>query len=80
MNTKKICGFRRFDLIKYFGREYIIKGRMSIGGYAVLSNIDGNTVKFEKTPRHGKTVKLKDCKRVQARKSVLSFTTSVSDD
>lgn len=71
LNTKKICGFRKFDLIKYFGKEYIIKGRMSIGGYAVLSNIDGNTVKFEKTSRHGKTVKLKDCKRVRARKSLL---------
>ena len=80
LNTKKICGFRKYDLIRYFGNEYIIKGRMTASGYAILSDIDGNTVKFEKTTRHGKTVKLKDCKRIQARKSSLIMVASVSDD
>ena len=80
LNTKKICGFRKYDLIRYFGNEYIIKGRMTVGGYAILSDIDGNTVKFEKTTRHGKTVKLNDCKRIQARKSNLIMVASVSDD
>lgn len=80
LNTKKIFGFRKFDLVKYFGNEYLIKGRMTNGGYAILSDIDGNTVNFRKTSRHGKTVKLKDCKRLFARKSIMTITTSASDD
>ncbi len=31
---------RKFDKVKYFGKEYFIKGRMS-SGYAVLMDIDG---------------------------------------
>ena len=80
LNTKKIYGFKKFDVVKYYGREYLIKGRMTIGGYAILSDMSGNTVKFEKTTRHGKTVKLCDCKRIQARKSNLIAEASVSDD
>ena len=80
LNTKKIYGFKKFDVVRYFGREYLIKGRMTIGGYAILSDMSGNTVKFEKTTRHGKTVKLCDCKRIQARKSNLIAEASVSDD
>lgn len=80
LNTKKICGFRKFDIIKYFGKEYLIKGRMTNYGYAFLSDMSGNTVKFEKTTRHGKTVKLCDCKRIQARKSSLIMVAYVSDD
>lgn len=80
LNTKKIFGFRKFDLVRYFGNEYLIKGRMTNGGYAILSDIDGNTVKFGKTSRHGKTVKLKNCKRLYARKSIMTIITSVSYD
>ena len=80
LNTKKICGFKKFDVVRYYGREYLIKGRMTIGGYAILSDMSGNTVNFEKTTRHGKTVKLCDCKRIQARKSSLIMVASVSDD
>ena len=80
LNTKKICGFRKFDIIKYFGKEYLIKGRMTNYGYAFLSDMNGNTIKFEKTTRHGKTVKLCDCNRIQARKSILIMVASVSDD
>lgn len=80
LNTKKIHGFKKFDMVRYYGKEYLIKGRMTTGGYAILSDIDGNTVKFEKTTRHGKTVKLCDCKRIQARKSSLIMVASVSDD
>lgn len=80
LNTKKICGFRKFDIIKYFGKEYLIKGRMTNYGYAFLSDMSGNTVKFEKTTRHGKTVKLCDCKRIMARKSSIIMVASVSDD
>ena len=80
LNTKKIYGFKKFDVVRYYGREYLIKGRMTIGGYAILSDMSGNTVNFEKTTRHGKTVKLRDCKRIQARKSNLIAEASVSDD
>lgn len=80
LNTKKIYGFKKFDVVRYYGREYLIKGRMTIGGYAILSDMSGNTVKFKKTTRHGKTVKLRDCKRTQARKSNLIAEASVSDD
>ena len=44
----------------------IIKGRMQTG-YAVLMDIDGNTVKFEAP----KTAKLKDCYRIAARNTTL---------
>lgn len=71
MCTKKICGFKKFDLVKYFGKEYIVKGRVSFGGYAILSDFYGKTVKFEKTNRSGKIAKLSNCKRIQARKSLL---------
>lgn len=80
LNTKKIHGFKKFDVVRYYGKEYLIKGRMTIGEYAILSDMDGNTVKFEKTTRHGKTVKLCDCKRIQARKSSLIMVAYVSDD
>ena len=80
LNTRKICGFRKFDLIKYFGKEYIIKGRITNYGYAILSDINGNINKLKKTTRHGKTVKLNNCNRLFARKSILTTITSVSDD
>ena len=71
LNTKKIVGFRKFDLVKYFGKEYIVKGRMTAGGYVVLSDINGNTIKFEKTSKHGKIAKLLNCIRIQARNSTI---------
>ena len=70
LNTKKICCFRKFDRVKYFGKEYFIKGRMSTG-YAVLMDIDGNKIDFSNMPRGYKTVKLNNCKRIFARKSQL---------
>lgn len=70
LNTKKICGFRKFDKIKYFGKEYFIKGRMSTG-YAILMDIDGNKIDFSDMPKGFKTVKLKNCKRISARGSQL---------
>ena len=43
--TTKIFGFRKFDKVKYFGKEYYIKGRMSTG-YAILMDIEGTKVDF----------------------------------
>ena len=68
--TKKICGFRKFDKVKYFGKEYFIKGRMSCG-LAVLMTIDGNKIDFSNMPRGHKTPKLSNCKRMSARKVYL---------
>lgn len=64
--TDKICGFRKFDKVRYFGNNYFIKGRMSTG-YAILMDIDGNKVNFSAMPKGYKTPKLSNCKRIMAR-------------
>lgn len=66
--TCKIHGFRKFDKVKYLGREYFIKGRMS-SGYAILMDIYGNKIDFSDMPKGWKTPKLSNCKRISARKS-----------
>lgn len=68
LNTKKICGFRKFDKIRYFGKEYFIKGRMSTG-YVFLMDIDGNKIDFSDMPKGFKIPKLNNCKRISARNS-----------
>ena len=52
--TGKIQGFRKFDKVKYFNREYFIKGRMSTG-YAILMDIEGNKIDFSHMPKGMKT-------------------------
>lgn len=66
----KIQGFRKFDKVNYFNKEYFIKGRMSVG-FAVLSDIFNNKIDFSCMPRGYKTPKLSNCKRVNARRSTL---------
>ena len=44
LSRRKIEGFKKFDRVNYLGVISFIKGRMS-SGYAVLMDIDGNTVK-----------------------------------
>ena len=68
--TGKIQGFRKFDKVKYFGKEYFIKGRMSTG-YAILMDIEGNKIDFSSMLKGMKTPKLRNCIRVTARDSVL---------
>lgn len=68
INTKKICGFRKFDKIRYFGKEYFIKGRMSTG-YVFLMDINGNKIDFSSMPKGFKIPKLNNCKRISARNS-----------
>lgn len=70
ITTGKICGFRKYDKVKYFGKEYFIKGRMSTG-YAVLMDINGKKADFSKMPKGFKTPKLSNCRRISARKSQL---------
>ena len=62
--TGKIQGFKKFDKVKYLGKEYFIKGRMSTG-YAVLMDIEGNKIDLKPIPKFNKM------KRIQARKSWL---------
>jgi len=46
ITTGKIMGFRKFDKVRYQGKEYFIKGRM-FTGYAILMGMDGKKVDFE---------------------------------
>lgn len=64
----KIGGLMKFDKVKYFGKEYFVKGRMS-SGYVMLMDWQGNTIKFDKMPKGYKTPKISNCKRIGARKS-----------
>lgn len=66
--TGKIQGFRKFDKVRYLGREYFIKGRMS-SGYAILMDIEGNKINFSGAPKGMKTPKLSNMRRVNARKT-----------
>ena len=68
ITTKKILGFKKFDKVKYFGKEYFIKGRMS-SGYALLMDIIGNKIDFSNMPTGFKTPKLKNLIRLTARSS-----------
>lgn len=68
--TGKIQGFRKFDKVRYMGKEYFIKGRMSTG-YAVLMDIFGKKISFSDAPKGFKTPKLANCKRIGARRSWL---------
>lgn len=62
VTTGKIIGFRKFDKVRYQGKEYFIKGRMSTG-YAILMDLTGNKVDLKPIP------KLEQMKRVSARTS-----------
>lgn len=66
IETGKIQRFRKFDKVKYLGKEYFIKGRMS-SGYAILMDIEGNKADFSDMPRGYKTPKLENMKRLEAR-------------
>jgi hypothetical protein len=55
--TGKIHGFRKFDKVKYLGKEYFIKGRMTTG-YAILMNIKGELVRLKPIPKFINMVRL----------------------
>lgn len=71
ITTGKICGFRKFDKVRYFGKEYFIKGRMNTG-YAILMDIEGNKIDFSTISKGYKTSKLSNCKRIAARSTVMT--------
>lgn len=75
--SNKIYGFRKFDKVKYLGKEYFIKGRMSTG-YAILMDITGKKIDFSDMPKGMKTPKLSNCKRIGARKSWMIETQKIA--
>ncbi|MFX0092469.1 MAG: HNH endonuclease, partial [Candidatus Hodarchaeota archaeon] len=68
----KIHGFKKYDKVRYQGREYFIKGRMSTG-YAVLMDIFGAKTVFDHTPKMSRMV------RLTARKSYLIVSHHLED-
>ena len=68
--TNKIQGFKKFDKVRYFGKECFIKGRMS-SGYAILMDVHVNKLDFSYLGKGKKTPKLSFCKRIGARKSIM---------
>lgn len=75
--TDKICGYRKFDKVRYFGNDYFIKGRMSTG-YVVLMDIDGNKIDFSAMPKGYKTPKIVKLKRLAARSTWMTTTVEVT--
>jgi 5-methylcytosine-specific restriction endonuclease McrA len=73
IETGKIRGFRKFDKVRYLGKEYFIKGRMS-AGYAILMDIHGKKQELKPIPKFGLM------KRVSARKSVLVQSKVITDE
>lgn len=68
----KVHGFRKFDVVKYLGKEYFVKGRMSkSGGYAFLMDIFGNKVDFSYMPKGRRMPKLSNVQKIQARGTAL---------
>ena len=63
-------GFSANCKVKYFGKEYFISG-VNKKGYAVLKDIDGNKIDFSYMGKGNKTPKLRNMKRISARKTTL---------
>lgn len=66
----KIQGFRKFDKVKYLGKEYFIRGRMS-SGFAALMDMHNNKIDFSFMPKGWKTPKLSNLKRISSRSSCI---------
>ena len=74
--VRKMFGFRKFDKVKYLGKEYFIKGRMA-SGYARLMDITGKEVDFSKISKECKTPKMSKFLRINARTSCLITTENI---
>ena len=75
--TGKIQGFKKFDKVRYFGKEYFIKGRMS-SGFAILMDIFNNKIDFSFMPKGYKTPKLSNLERISARSSCLCISQKIT--
>lgn len=65
----KVFGYRKFDKVKYFGKEYFIKARRSSGNF-VLMDINSNTIDLRDIGGKANP-SYKALKRLQARTSCL---------
>ena len=72
----KIQEFRKFDKVKYLGKEYFIKGRMS-SGFAALMDIHNNKIDFSFMPKGWKTPKLSNLKRISSRSSCICISQKI---
>lgn len=72
----KIQGYRKFDKVKYLGKEYFIKGRMS-SGFGILMDIFNSKIDFSDRPKGWKTPKLSNVQRIQARSSILCISQKI---
>ena len=79
ITTDKICGFRKFDKVRYFGKDYFIKGRMSTG-YVFLMDIDGKKADFSAMPKGYKTPKIANLQRLDARSTWMITTVTVTSN
>lgn len=68
--TGKLLGFRKWDKVSYFGKEYFIKGRRATGAFE-LEDIYKEKVNFSSLPQGFKTPKAKNLKRIKARSTTL---------
>lgn len=66
----KIKGFRRFDKVRYFGKDYFIKGRRT-SGTGELMNVEGNRIDFSYMPKGYKTPSMKNMVRLSSRRSLM---------
>jgi hypothetical protein len=74
INTKKINGFRKFDKIEYFGKQYFIT-TVRTDGRAELVNLDGSIMSLKHIPYGYKTpnVYKNKMKRITARNGELIY-------
>jgi len=69
--TGKLFGFRKFDKVRYLGKEYFIKGRRS-SGYFTLMRIDNKGIDFKPIPKISKMIRIASRKSwiCEVRKSI----------
>lgn len=72
----KVCEFRRFDKIDYFGKKFFIKGRR-VSGTGELMDIDGNKIDFSHRPKGMKTPNFRYMIRISSRRSLITKTVSL---
>lgn len=73
----KIQGLRKFDKVKYLGKEYFIKGRMS-SGFVILMDIFNNKIDFSFMPKGWKTPKLSNLEKISSRRSCICISQKIT--
>ena len=76
--TGKVCGFKKYDKVKYLGEVCFVKGRRTSGNF-VLMNIENNILDFRN--KNGKlNPSYRFIERINARRSILCVTKNDKDD